>query len=47
VSQCKEDFWLFNRDILVKDLSDDKVSLDAISKKLSLLEDQIRNVINN
>lgn len=47
VSQCKEDFWLFNRDILVKDLSDDKASLDAISNKLSLLEDQIRSVISN
>lgn len=47
VSQCKEDFWLFNRDILAKDLSDDKISLDAISNKLNLLEDQIRNVINN
>jgi hypothetical protein len=44
VEACRAPFRLFNRDILVKDLSDDKASLDAISGKLDSLEARIKDV---
>ena len=46
VEACRAPFRLFNKDILVKDLSDDKASLDAISGKLDSLEARIKDVVD-